>query len=87
MGHVFVCAYNPGSGNDSQQHFVYVDKDGSGKIWDIFYDYQNGSGKWNLQQIIQGLNSCTRDRPLSVVCLFPFILPGLGMIVSSILLT
>src|SRR5208283_2668040 len=66
MGHVFVCAYNPGSGNDSQQHFVYVDKDGSGKIWDVFYDYQNGSGKWNLQQINAGSNSSVTSSPPSI---------------------
>jgi len=78
MGHVFVCAYNPGSGNDSQQHFVYVDKDGSGKIWDVFYDYQNGSGKWNLQQINKGVNSCTQGPPAVGGVFVSVYTPGTG---------
>ena len=58
-GHVFVSVYNPGTGNDSQQHFTYLDKDGSGTIWDVFYDYQNGSGSWHLQNICSPGNNIT----------------------------
>ncbi|MFI5449257.1 MAG: hypothetical protein ACHQ03_05770, partial [Candidatus Bathyarchaeia archaeon] len=63
VGDVFVSVYNPGTGNDSQQHFVYVDKDGSGKIWDVWYDYGGG---WHLQQINAGSNSSVTSSPPSI---------------------
>ncbi len=62
-GDVFVSVYNPGTGNDSQQHFVYVDKNGSGKIWDVWYDYGGG---WHLQQINAGSNSSVTSSPPSI---------------------